>query len=250
MAGIAGVPLAAMAAVGTVAAQMWRVGHSKFPSFCDLDPDGEFGPDAEPEVCLALLGDSTVTGPGLDSCDDLWARHVARRLARDRRVRVRSLAVGGSRVRDVLDRQLGAALAVRPDLAIVSVGANDATHGTRVGRFEADLDAIAEAFGDAGIRVVLAGIGDLGNIPRLAFPLKMLASKRGRSFDRAHARVAARHDHVVKVPIADLTDAAFRDRGVFGPDLFHPNALGHAAWAEAAYPFVADALGRCVRELR
>ena len=106
---------------------------------------------------------------------------------------------------------------------------------------------MVEAFGVAGTDVVLTGIGDLGNIPRLAHPLKALASRRSAVFDRAHARVAARHDHVVKVPIAELTDARFRTAGMFSPDLFHPNRAGHAAWADAAEPFIADALTRVVR---
>ena len=72
-------------------------------------------------------------------------------------------------------------------------------------------------------------------------------SRRSAAFDRAHARVAARHDHAVKVPVAELTDAQFRTAGMFSPDLFHPNRVGHAAWADAAYPFIADALTRVVR---
>ena len=87
LAGAAGIPFAAMAAVGTVAAQFWYVAHRPLPSFLDLDPDGVFGPDAAPEVRLTLLGDSTVTGPGLDSPDDLWSRQVAVTAGQQRRVR-------------------------------------------------------------------------------------------------------------------------------------------------------------------
>ena len=246
VAGAAGIPFAAAAAVGTVAAQFWYVAHRPLPSFTDLDPDGVFGPDTAPEVRLVLLGDSTVTGPGLERRDDLWSRQVARRLAGDVRIRLRSVAAGGSRVRDLLVGQLAEAQELRPDIAVISVGANDAMHGTRVRRFEADLDVLVEAFGEAGTEVVLAGIGDLGNIPRLAHPLKALASRRSRLFDRAHARVAARHDHVVKVPVAELTDAQFRTRDVFCPDLFHPNCVGHTAWADAAEPYVAAALARAM----
>jgi lysophospholipase L1-like esterase len=170
-----------------------------------------------------------------------------RRLAGDPRIRLMSVAAGGSRVRDVLVDQVSAAQQLRPDVALVSVGANDAMHGTRLRRFEADLDALVEKFGAAGTQVVLAGVGDLGNIPRLVHPLKALASRRSRLFDRAHARVAARHDHVAKVPIAELTDARFRTAEVFAPDLFHPNRIGHAAWADAAEPYVAGALRRAVR---
>jgi lysophospholipase L1-like esterase len=244
LAGAAGIPFAAMAAVGTVAAQFWYVAHRPLPSFLDLDPDGVFGPETAAEVRLVLLGDSTVTGPGLESCDDLWSRQVVRRLAGDLRIRLVSVAAGGSRVREVLVGPVPAAQQLRPDVAVVSVGANDAMHGTRVRRFEADLDALVEKFGEAGTQVVLAGVGDLGNIPRLVHPLKALASRRSRLFDRAHARVAGRHDHAVKMPVAELTDARFRTAEVFAPDLFHPNRVGHTVWADAACPFIADALAR------
>ena len=244
LAGAAGVPFAAAAAVGTVVAQFWYVAHRPLPSFRDLDANGDFGSDLLPEARIVLLGDSTITGPGLDSCNDLWSHRVARRLAVDRRVRLLSLAAGGSRARDVLLRQLPHALTLDPHLAIISVGANDATHATPMRRVEADLDAIASAFGEIGAGVVLAGVGDLGNIPRLRHPLKAVASRRSRAVDRVHARVANRHGHVVKVPIAEHTDKAFRSVDVFSPDLFHPNCAGHAVWADAAYPVIAGALAR------
>ncbi len=144
----------------------------------------------------------------------------------------------------MLEQQLPSALVLGSQLAVVSVGANDAMHGTPMRRFEAELGAVADAFGEAGTGVVLAGVSDLGNIPRLSFPLKALASQRSRAVDRVHARVAARREHVLKVPIAELTDDAFRTGAVFSRDLFHPNRVGHTAWADAAYPVIAEALAR------
>jgi lysophospholipase L1-like esterase len=246
MAGMAGVPAAAMAAAGAVAAQFWYVAHRPLPSFHDLDANGSFGSDTMAEARIVVLGDSTVTGPGLESCTDLWSHRVARRLALEHRVRLVSLAVGGSRAHDVLVRQVPDALALEPHLAVVSVGANDATHATPLRKVESDLDAIAAAFGEIGTGVVLAGLGDLGNIPRLAFPLKVLASMRSRAVDRIHARVAARHGHAVKVPIAQRCDDFFRSADAFCPDLFHPNRAGHAVWADAAYPVISAALARAM----
>jgi lysophospholipase L1-like esterase len=244
LAGAAGVPAAAMAAAGALAAQFWYVAHRPLPSFCDLDANSVFGSDTMPEARIVLLGDSTVTGPGLESCADLWSHQVARRLALEHRVRLLSLAVGGSRANDVLVGQLPDALALEPHLAVISVGANDATHATPLRRIETDLDAIVAAFGKIGTGVVLAGVGDLGNIPRLAFPLKALASRRSRAIDRVHARVADRYGHVVKVPVARRCDEFFRSADAFCPDLFHPNRAGHAVWADAAYPVIAAALAR------
>src|SRR5262249_45118893 len=188
----------------------WYVAHRPLPSFTDLDPDGVFGPGSAPEVRLVLLGDSTVTGPGLERRDDLWSRQVARRLAGDVRVRLSSVAAGGSRVRDVLSAQLAEAQELRPHVAVVSVGANDAMHGTRLRRFEADLDALVDAFGEAGSQVVLAGVGDLGNIPRLVHPLKALPYRPSRHFDREHARGGAPRAHVGERPRAAVTDENVR----------------------------------------
>jgi lysophospholipase L1-like esterase len=244
LAGAAGFPAAAVAAAGAMAAQFWYVAHRPLPNFADLDANGLFGPEAMPEARIVLLGDSTITGPGLESCNDLWSHRVARRLAVDRPVRLLSLAAGGSRARDVRLRQLPHALTLAPHLVIVSVGANDAMHGTRMRYVAEDLDAIATAFGEIGAGVVLTGVGDLGNIPRLRQPLKTLASRRSGAVDRVHTRVANRHKHVVKVLIAEHTDKAFRSADVFCPDLFHPNCAGHAVWADAAYPVIADALAR------
>jgi lysophospholipase L1-like esterase len=196
-------------------------------------------------VRIALIGDSTITGPGLDGPDELWMRQVARRLARSYRISVESHAVGGARARDVLMYQVRAAVQQAADVAIVSVGANDALRRISVRRFEAELTAIVTVLRSAGALVVLAGVGDVGTAPRLPFPLRVVVSERSRAADRIHTRVAARHDGVVKVPIAELTNDIFRRRpDLFCGDLFHPNREGHAVWAEAAYPVLEDVLAQ------
>jgi lysophospholipase L1-like esterase len=133
------------------------------------------------------------------------------------------------------------------DVTIVSVGANDTLHRVPVRSFEADLSAITTELLTVSKRVVLAGVGDLGAIPGLGFPLRTVVTARSRMFDRVHARVAARHEAVRKIPVTESTDVVFRTRpGLFCPDLFHPNADGHAVWAAAAYPVIAEVLAELV----
>jgi len=242
---VLGVPAAATAALAAMGAQAWYAGHRPLPRFADLDPSGTFGPDGAPEVRIVLIGDSTVTGPGLDHPDELWMRQVVRRLAGPYRVSVQNHAVGGARARDVLMYQVRAAVRIAPDIALVSVGANDALRRIRIGRFEAELTAIVTALRATGALVVLAGVGDVGTAPRLPFPLKMVVRERSRAADRVHARVAARHDGVVKVPIGELTNEQFRRRPeLFCADLFHPSRAGHEVWAEAAYPVLEEVLAQ------
>jgi lysophospholipase L1-like esterase len=222
--------------------QAWYVGHRQLPRFGDLDPSGTVGRPGLPEIRLALVGDSTLTGPGLEYVDDLWIRQVARRLGDGYRIRIRSEAVGGARARDALMYQVRAAVAWRPDVAVVSVGANDALRRVRIGRFAAELTAIVTALTHSGAAVVLAGVGDVGAAPRIPFPLKMVVSERSRAADRIHARVGQQHG-AAKVRVGELTNDIFRSRpDLFCADLFHPNREGHAVWADAVYPVLVDVL--------
>lgn len=238
-----GLPAAAAAALAALGAQAWYAGHRPLPRYTDLDVDGVFGVGQGPEVRLAILGDSTVTGTGLDDPADLWVRQAIDRLSDRLRVRVRSHAAGGARARDVLADQVEAAVAWHPDVVVVSVGANDALRRVRISAFEADLRTIVERLRAGGATVVLAGVGDVGTAPLLPFPLRLVVRERSRVADRIHARVAASSDGVLKVPVAEEADEAFRTRrDLFCADLFHPNRNGHEVWAAAAFPVLQQAI--------
>ena len=237
-----GLPAAATVAAAAMGVQAWYAGHRRLPHFGDLDPSGTVGRPGLPEIRLALVGDSTITGPGLEHVDDLWIRQVARRLGDGYRFRIRSEAAGGARARDALMYQVRAAVAWGPDVAVVSVGANDALRRARIGRFAAELTAIVSALTQSGAAVALAGVGDVGAAPRVPFPLKMVVSERSRAADRIHARVAEQHG-AAKVSVGELANEIFRSHpDLFCADLFHPNRDGHAVWADAAYPVLVEVL--------
>lgn len=238
-----GVPGVALVTAAGLVAQVRRVANAPLPRFDDLDPTGRYGGEGGRPVHIAVLGDSSVTGPGLEDPSHSWVAQLADRLPWQ--VHLRSHAVGGSRVRDVLLRQAPAAVAERPDLFVVAVGANDALHATPAGRFTRDLEAMLELL-RALAPVVTLGIGDLSVIPRLPATLRPLVSLRSAAVDRLHASVVAGRHGVVRVPVSQLSDAHFRrgGRSLFAPDLFHPNREGHALWARLFEPYVADALGR------
>lgn len=206
------------------------------PSFEGLDPSCAVGDAGLPRLRIVLLGDSTVTAPGLDDADATWARIIARHFADRYRVELTCLAVGGAKSRDVLEEQLPRALQERWDVAIVSVGSNDIMRFVPVWRFAQRLDHIVESLKDVTDAVVLFGVGDLGSIPRLVFPLDRIASGAGHIADFVHRRVAVRHG-VPKIDQWRLTTAAFNSGiHMFAPDLFHPSPIGHQAWADALIP--------------
>jgi lysophospholipase L1-like esterase len=202
------------------------------PILPEFDPSGEFGDPGLPPLRVAVLGDSSVTAPGVENPDQIWVRIVCRRLADYRHVTLRSLAVGGSTARTVIANQLAPAIEFAPDVVFLSVGANDAIHGVPVDRFERRLDHLIETLTGAEAQVFVSGVADLGTIPRLYPPLRGLMTRRSLAYHRAHHRVAARHGAIVVETRSDDRNLWLRDRSLWSEDLFHVSPSGHARWAD------------------
>lgn len=238
-----GVPSAVAAVCGAIGAQVWWVGNRPLPSFRDINPAGTFGDPRDPELRIGVIGDSTVTGPGLENRDEIWIRRIARRIAADEGlcVRLYTRAAGGSKARDVLANQVDAICALDPDLVIVSVGSNDSFRGTPLRRIEAEIHEICTRLdtrvGAGGGVVAVIGLGEFRSIPRIPEPLRTFAARRGIAADRVLQRVADEFDSVEHIPLRELAGDAFSaDKSVlFAPDLFHISAAGHKIVADSAY---------------
>ncbi len=243
-------PAAVAAGVATLGAEAVYAVRRSLPSVTGHDPSGVIGDRSRPEVTVLLLGDSTITGSGLESPDDIWIRQVAARLGDRWRFRLVSLARGGARTHEVLAEQLPEALKHRADLVMVSAGANDVLFVTPLKRVERALMEIVDALGEVAPEVLLTGVGDLGNVPRVPFPLRLLASSRSRAVDRIHALVANRFEYAGKVSAGAMNSRFTRDLSLFSSDWFHPSRAGHEIWADAVAPMVEAALERATTEQR
>ncbi len=242
-----GAALALPAMVGGVWVQAHRAAHAPLPQYEDLDVTGYYGPEASaavPHLRVAAVGDSTLTGPGLDHARDAFVARVA--AAARVPVHLTRHAVGGSRVADVLMRQLPAVLDTVPDLVVLSVGANDAMHSTPLVQFERDLRAVIGALDRAGIETLVCGLIDLSVVPRVPTALRTLLRARGDAYERRKARVIHSAARAVHVEVGRRVNEVFRARGeaFFTPDRFHPNGDGHRCLADALGPHFDAAVGR------
>jgi lysophospholipase L1-like esterase len=218
------------AAIGAmVAAQILKAARRPdLPSFPNQDPSGVFGGPQSPKLRIVAVGDSSLTAPGVVDPDNIWIRYAARRLAQDYRVELISLAVGGSKARDVIEGQLAEAVRLEPDVAVVSVGANDALRGVPAEVFRRRLTIIVERLAETGAGVVLFGMGDFGSIPRLPSTLRLWVSRRSRIFDEICREVAVSLPGVVKVFTRGRGSSAFfEDPDLFAGDQFHAGDRGH-----------------------
>jgi len=236
--GIVAVPVVAAVVLG-VEVELARRG----PDIEDDTPlqhDGRVGAAEGPALRMVWLGDSTAAGVGASDAAHAIPGRVAAAL--DRPVDVTSLAVSGDRVADVVADQLPELAALRPDVVLVSIGANDVVHLTSRADFRSGYDQLVAAIPD-GALLVLLGVPDMGAPPRYLQPLRGIASFRGRQLDGVSVDVARDND-AVYVDIAGETGPTTRsdtDR-YLAADRYHPSDDGYALWADAVVDQLEPAL--------
>lgn len=203
--------------------------------------------DAAP-LRLVLLGDSSALGVGVDQVTDTIGGQLARLLctggepdARRRRVELSSVGVSGSRSTDLATQVARALLGQRPDVAVILIGANDATGLRRPVEAAAHLGTAVRRLRAAGVEVVVGTCPDLGAVRAIAPPLRQLAGWAGRVTARAQSRAVLDAGGQV-VDLAAVTGPVFRaDVGTLCYDGYHPSADGYRVWAHALLPAVAHA---------
>ena len=144
-----------------------------------------------------------------------------------------NLAVRGRQIRDVLDKQLPAALAMRPDLITVCVGMNDVTRpGPGFDRTLAELDDLHARLSQSAATVVTTTFPDIASI----LPVGRLLASRVIEVNDAIRTAADRHGFC----LVDLYGApSMAESDTWSADRVHGSPKGHMLFAAAA----AEALG-------
>lgn len=192
---------------------------------------------------FVALGDSLTEGVG-DPVGDGW-RGWAALLAEGlgdvpcESVEFTNLAVSGAQTRDVLDRQLPAGLALRPDVVSVVVGVNDTLRCTfDIHAVAARLDAVYAAFAAQGAVLLTACLPDPGAMLGLPGALARPLARRQRAVNTVvHAlseRYGAVHLHAAE-------GAWLMDRAMWSADRLHPGERGHRQLAVRFHALLAEA---------
>jgi lysophospholipase L1-like esterase len=221
----------------------------------DIPPraDGRYGSafatrTGEPELTLAMVGDSTAAGQGVRRARETPGAVLASGLAAvaERPVRLMSVARTGAKSTD-LARQVQLLLdppATAPDVAVVMIGANDVTHRMPLATSVRLLSEAVRELRAAGTEVVVGTCPDLGTIEPVYQPLRWLARRASRQLAAAQT-IAVVGLGGRTVSLGDLLGPEFeaRPRELFGPDNYHPSAEGYATAALAILPTVCASLG-------
>lgn len=217
--------------------------------------DGYVAPPSSPRtlgdasakpLTYVVLGDSTGAGRGARYDEGIAVRSAQALADGGRRVRLVNLAVSGATFADVRELQLDAAVRARPDLVLISCGANDVTGLRSTGSVRRDLSAVVARLREVvpSVAIVVTASPDIGGAPRLAQPLRALAGWRKGHINRAIDDVVAASG-LTRAEIAERTGPAFRrDRSLFAADGYHPSAAGYALWL----PVLAEAFANALKE--
>ncbi|WP_428961852.1 SGNH/GDSL hydrolase family protein [Micromonospora fluostatini] len=200
-------------------------------------------PGAQP-LRLVLLGDSSALGVGVERLADTIGGQLAHLLAEGptgRQVHLSSVGVSGSRSADLATQVARALLGERPDVALILIGANDATGLRRPAEAAAYLGSAVRRLREARVEVVVGTCPDLGAVRAIAPPLRQVVGWSGRRIAYAQT-VATLEAGGTVVDLATETGPVFRaDAGTLCHDSFHPSADGYRVWAHALLPAVAAA---------
>ena len=215
----------------------------------DLDPPDSTGWYGRrrpgPAVKVALLGDSSAAGYGVERVEDTPGAQLASGLAAaaDRRVHLRSFAVVGARSSD-LARQIDRALPTSPDLVVMLIGANDVTHQVLPSASVRHLAEGVRRLREADIEVVVGTCPDLGTIKPIPPPLKQVARAWSRRLAAAQT-ITVVEERGRTVSLGSILGPEFdaAPAMLFGPDRFHPSADGYRSLAQVLVPSSLAALG-------
>jgi lysophospholipase L1-like esterase len=229
------------------------------PKSWDIPPraDGVYAPGGGPverwyrglpfDLHLMVFGDSTATGYGALSAEEVPGVIIARGLAEEsgKRIRLSTKAIVGATSKGLSGQIDAMFVAGRPpDAAVIMIGANDVTALNGVGASARRLGAAVRRLRASGAVVVVGTCPDFGVITAIPQPLRLVTRTRGLRLARAQAS-AVRSSGGVPVPLADLLAPEFLQAPelLFSDDMFHPSGAGYALAAKQLLPALCNALG-------
>lgn len=241
--------LASSAAIGTALLMSEaRAARHRVERFTPVDDpptgNGIWGSGEGEPIVLAIMGDSSAVGLGVDDVTETPGVLVAAGLSKlaGRPVRLTRVAISGAESRH-LDQQVTDVLPEHPDVAVIMIGANDVTARTKPEVATAHLSATVRRLRAHGVEVVVATCPDLGTVRPIPQPLRSIARKWSRDMAAAQIMAVIRAGGRTVALGSSLGPTFARYRELWSDDGFHPSAAGYAAASSLVLPSVADALG-------
>lgn len=184
-----------------------------------------------PKLTYVVLGDSTAAGIGGEYQKGI-AVQTAKSLAQQYTVHMTNVGVSGARIKSILDDQVKEAIKLKPDVVLITGGANDVTHLTSLSMVEKSLIKVIKTLQSSNpdMKIIFTGLPDVGLIPRFPQPLRFLLGLRGKQINKLYSRVIQEQGAILSPLMEETAPIYKKDRSLFAEDKIHPNDRGYAVF--------------------
>ena len=179
---------------------------------------------AAKEIKIMLYGDSLMAGYGLNQNENLSSALSSKFNFTESKVQIINASVSGNTSSNGLAR-LDWSLEDKPNIVILSLGANDMLRGIDPKLTKQNLNNMIEKMVQNGSKVILAGMRSP----------ESMGKNYQQKFDLIYQELAEEHD-VIFMPF--LLEGVALEKDYLQSDYKHPNALGVHIMASNLYPYI------------
>ncbi len=185
-------------------------------------------------LIYAALGDSLTAGTGVDNYEESYPYLVAKELSGHKgKVTLADFSFPGYRTDDLINNLLAPAIAAKPDIVTLLIGANDIHGNYRLATFKNNYQNILEQLTTkTHAKIYAINIPYIGSDSLLLPPWDYYFDQRTASFNQVIQELAKTYK-VNYIDIAEPTKALFKKNGShYAADNFHPSKSGYAIWVK------------------
>ena len=183
---------------------------------------------AAKEIKIMLYGDSLMAGYGLNQNENLSSALSYKFNFAESKVQIINASVSGNTSSNGLAR-LDWSLEDKPNIVILSLGANDMLRGIDPKLTKQNLNNMIEKMVQNGSKVILAGMRSP----------ESMGKNYQQKFDLIYQELAEEHD-VIFMPF--LLEGIALEKDYLQSDYKHPTALGVNIMASNLYPYILQAI--------
>ena len=202
-----------------------------------------------PALRFIAAGDSITVGLGASDYQHSYPYLVAQQLAKTNTVLYKNIAVGGSTSRDVLNNQLSSIINYKPDVVVISIGGNDATHlvsaNTVLQNYKTIISQLEQS---TSAKIYISDIPNFYTQNLLPWFYTDLLELRSKKLNPELLNLTDSRTSVINIHDFGIYQHP-KNQTAYAADHFHPNDLGYQNWANAflnkiqkfkrnLYPFV------------
>lgn len=183
--------------------------------------------DGERPLRIALIGESTAAGVGVERQEDGLGYALAASLHRElnRPVEIAIVGENGATLRDLEARRLSS-VEGGLDLALIVIGVNDTIGLTRGSDLRRTSLRVSESLRARGVReIAFAGVPPIDQFTALPETMRLVLGARARYLESVLMDALSRsRGHYLRVAFEEVASH-------LAPDGFHPSATGYREWA-------------------